>query len=315
MPALFAGRVPHRGYRHEAALYRGEAEFLELTVPFVRGGLDLGQPVIVGLREQRNHVLRTALGAAAERVEFADVSRLGGNPARITPVLRDFAARHAGAGALRAVGEPISAGRRPAEVAECQIYESLLNLAFGPGVPLWMLCLYERTALAESVLDEALRAHPMIIEPGSCRGSAAYGGADHAARLFARPLPAPAEPVRRLVVDPTVGHHLADWVRRWAEASGVPRHRASILATAIRSIAETAGAAGRAGLVQLWQDADDLVCQVQDPVAVADPMIGRRPLGQDNSLGRALRAANDVCDLVQVRSNTDGTTVRVHTWL
>ena len=33
---------PHKSYQHEAFLYRGEAEFLDGIVPFVRDGIAAG---------------------------------------------------------------------------------------------------------------------------------------------------------------------------------------------------------------------------------------------------------------------------------
>ncbi len=315
MPALITGRATHRGYRHEAVYYQGIGEFIELVAPFVHDGVEAGQPVMVAVTALRIAALRSELGPRADQVEFVDMSEMGRNPARIIPAWREFLASHAADGPVRGVGEPIWAGRRTAEIEECQFHESLLNMAIAPGTPFWLLCPYDR-GLDREMLDEAARSHPVIIEPRVYRGSTTYGGAYHAAEFFSRSMPPPGEPVRRLVVDPTVGHHVADWVRRWAEASGVPRRRASGMAAAVRSIAQTTdGPAGRSEVLQLWQQGSDLVCQLQGSAQVSDPMIGRRPAGQDNSLGRALRAANDVCDLVQVRSNAAGTTIRVHIWL
>jgi hypothetical protein len=46
---------------------------------------------------------------------------------------------------------------------------------------------------------------------------------------------------------------------------------------------------------------------------VTDPMIGRgSAAGPSHSRDRAIRLANELCDLVQVRSGSAGTTVRVH---
>jgi hypothetical protein len=245
------------------------------------------------------------------------MAALGGNPARIIPAWRSFVERHGANGApIRGVGEPVWAGRRRAEIEECQFHEALLNLAIAPDVPLWLLCPYDSDQLPAEVLDEAHRSHPAIVEGEHYRGSTTYGGAYHVGAMFGRELPPPAGPVRNMVVTGNDGHQVADWVRRWAEASGLSPQRSGRLAAAMRAITQAnVNRPGRSEVLQIWQDGAALVCQIHDAGHVQDPLIGRRPDGQDNPRGRALRFANELCDLVQVRSGAAGTTVRVHTWL
>jgi len=250
-------------------------------------------------------------------VEFMDMAALGGNPARIIPAWRSFVERHGAEGApIRGVGEPVWAGRRRSEIEECQFHEALLNLAIAPDVPLWLLCPYDIDQLPADVLDEAHRSHPAIVEGDHYRGSTTYGGAYHVGAMFGRELPPPAGPVRNMVVTGNDGHQVADWVRRWAEASGLSPQRSGRLAAAMRAITQAnVNRPGRSEVLQIWQDGAALICQIHDAGHVQDPLIGRRPDGQDNPRGRALRLANELCDLVQVRSGAAGTTVRVHTWL
>jgi hypothetical protein len=317
----------HRAYRHEALLYHGMQGFLDAVVPFVRDGIERGQPVMVAVIGPRIEALRARLGADANRVLFADMAVLGSNPARIIPAWRDFVESHriqddrdAADGsvqtAIRGVGEPIWAGRRHSEIEECQFHEALLNLAIYPDTPLWLLCPYDIDALGSDVIDEAHRSHPAIVEHDNYRGSTSYGGAYHIGAMFGREFPPPVGPVRNLVVSGNDGHLVADWVRRWAEGSGLSIARSVRLATAMRAITQdTVNRPGRTEVLQLWQEGSALICQIHDAGHVQDPMIGRRPDGQENSRGRALRQANDLCDLVQVRSGAGGTTVRVHNWL
>ena len=307
----------HRGYRHEAVIYRGDKGFLAAMVPFICDGLDLGQPVMVAVVAPRIRDLRDALGRDAERVHFVDMAELGSNPARIIPAWRAFIEQHSRHGEpIRGVGEPVWAGRRPPEIEECQLHEALLNLAIAPDTPLWLICPYDADALDAEVIAEAHRSHPAIVEPHSYRGSTTYGGAYHVGAMFGRDLPAPVGPVRNLAVTGDDGHQVADWVRRWAEGSGLSAQRSGRLAAAVRAIAQASvGRPGRTEVLQMWQDGSALLCQLHDSGRVQDPLIGRRPPGQDNSRGRALRLANELCDLVQVRSGAGGTTIRVHSWL
>lgn len=316
----------HRAYRHEALMYRGMDGFLEAVVPFVRDGIDRGQPVLVAVIGPRLEALRAALGVDADLVNFVDMADLGSNPARIIPAWREFVDLHCPVDPdhpdhrigipIRGVGEPVWAGRRHSEIEECQFHEALLNLAISPDTPLWLLCPYDADDLDVDVIDEAHRSHPAIVEPDSYRGSTTYGGAYHVGALFSGALPPPAGPVRNLVVNGDDGHQVADWVRRWAEASGMSGQRAGRLATAIRTITQASVTQpGHSEVLQLWQEGSALICQLHDPGHLQDPMIGRRPDGQDSARGQALRLANQLCDLVQVRSGASGTTVRVHSWL
>ena len=57
------------------------------------------------------------------------------------------------------------------------------------------------------------------------------------------------------------------------------------------------------------------MCEVSDSGVVTDPMTGRLAPDTDELDGRGLWMVNQLCDLVQLRSSSAGTTVRVHTWL
>ena len=115
-------------FSHEALLYEGPDGLLAGHVAVHPRGLDAGEPILVAVARRRSAPLRAALGADAERVEFADMAVLGHNPARIIPAWRDSWTRHDGP--VRGIGEPICAGRSAAELVECQLHEALLNVAF-----------------------------------------------------------------------------------------------------------------------------------------------------------------------------------------
>jgi hypothetical protein len=106
-------------FQHEALLYEGPDGFLAGTVPFIREGLGLGQPVLAVVGAEKMALLREALGDDAEGVRFADMAQIGRNPGRIIPLWHDFlsAAEAQGDGA-RGVGEPVWSGRTDAELVE-----------------------------------------------------------------------------------------------------------------------------------------------------------------------------------------------------
>ena len=300
---------PHTSYQHEAFLYRGTDDFLDGVVPFVRDGVAAGQPVMVAVREPRIAPLRDALGPDAVDVLFVDMTDLGHNPARIIPGWRRFLDEHCRDGQpVRGVGEPIWTGRRPTEVAEAQLHEALLNVAIDPDTPMWLRCPYDVTGLTEAELAEAARSHPILVETGGYRGSRTYGGRQHVEDLFAGALPEPPAGAEAIAL-PAAADAVAGLIAR--HGADLDQEKAWGLTLAVR---ETTAGASAGGTLRVWSEPGALVCEVADPGPVDDPMLGRRrPPGAEPD-PRGLWLANQLCDLVQVRSTPKGSTVRIVTW-
>lgn len=298
-------------------MYRGQKGFLDATVAFIKGGLDLGQPVLVAAIKPRLEVLRGTLGADAGRVFFADMGLLGHNPAGIIPRWRTFVAEHAGPGRpVRGIGEPIWAGRRPAELAECQIHEALLNLAVDPDQPLWLRCPYDADVLPGDVLEEAARSHPILDGEGGYRGSTSYSGIHHARGLFRRPLPEP--PLDGELVAFRAGEvaDVRERTERVATAAAMERRRARSMAVVAGALAAVCRADGDRGRARIWVDPEAVNCEFTDGGGLDDLLIGRRAgsAGNDGSLDHAVWLASHLCDLVQVRSTWRGITIRILNW-
>jgi hypothetical protein len=302
----------HETYRHECVLYAGCGGFLDAVLPFVQDAVARREPVMVAVVEPRLQALRSALGDDAGRVVFADMAHLGHNPALIIPAWRDFIDRHHG-GPVRGIGEPIWATRRPEEIAEAQLHEALLNVAVPAEVPLWLLCPYDATALDGHVLAEAHRSHPA--DPRSDpSGTGNRSGRVLVEQLFGVRLPAPIAPITTIAFDPDRHDHV-EQILSLAGLAGLPVERAVKLAAAIDELALTAAReTGQVG-IRLWHHRTAIVCEVIDPGTVADPMIGRGAgIDPRSPRDRAVRLAYELCDLVQLRSGSAGTTVRIHSW-
>jgi len=308
------GPLTDDGFRHEAYLYAGTAEFLEGTVPFVAEGLEAGERVMVAVGAPRADMLRTALDdPPGDAVEFVDMAALGRNPARIIPAWRDFASRVPAGAGLRGVGEPIWAGRTTAEIVECQQHEALLNRAFVDGRSWRLLCPYDVSALERSVIDEARRSHPLLLENGTVRESPRFPGVDRVIARLDDPLPAPPTAAHEVPFGPgelgTVRRAVARHTARVRLGSG----RAHDLVLAVNEIATNSlRHGGGRGCLRLWTERGALVCEVRDSGHVADLLVGRARAGADQPGGRGLYLAHQLCDLVQVRSFPDGTVVRLH---
>jgi anti-sigma regulatory factor (Ser/Thr protein kinase) len=68
-----------------------------------------------------------------------------------------------------------------------------------------------------------------------------------------------------------------------------------------------------AGSVQLllWRTPSAVVCEIRDEGVFEDPLAGRRAPTIASPRGRGLWIANQLCDLVQIRSSAAGTAVRI----
>ena len=69
---------------------------------------------------------------------------------------------------------------------------------------------------------------------------------------------------------------------------------------------------GGKGVLRCWESDGVLMCEVRDRGRIKDPLVGRIRPAVDDVNGRGLWIANQVCDLVQVRSDTSGSVVRLH---
>lgn len=306
--------APGSAFRHEALLYAGEEEFADRVGAFVREGADAGEPVLVAVGGAKVDLLRRALGGAARCVTFVDMDALGANPARILPAWRTFAEPHLAAGRhIRGVGEPVSPGRSAAELVECHRHEALLNLAFDGGGAWWLVCPYDTAALPADVIAEARCTHPLVWGDRRGQPSAEFRGRFASAEPFVAPLPDPPAAAEETFFTiaglRAVRAAVADAARGW----GLPEPRVADLILAAGEVAaNSVRYGGGGGSMRLWFDADSAVCEIRDAGFIAQPLAGREPPRAGNGGGYGLWLANQVCDLVQVRSSPAGTAIRLH---
>jgi anti-sigma regulatory factor (Ser/Thr protein kinase) len=299
------------GYRHEAFLYSGMAEFLSGTLPFIRRAVGAGDPILVMVSGVKIGLLRQQLGAEAENVTLADMASVGDNPARIIAAWRAFVQDHAGAAQLWGIGEPIYPERSPTELAECQLHEALLNVAFDVATPFWLLCPYNLEALTADVIDEAHRTHPFVARGGERQACGAFRPVD-LADPFDRPVP--PRPADADHMSFQTGHlrRVRAFVATRAEQAGLDQKAADAMVLAVNEVATNSLSHGRGrGEVRAWTDGRSLVFEVSDQGHITSPLVGRLRPASEARHGAGLWLANQLCDLVQIYSSARGTTVRV----
>ncbi len=302
-----------RTFHHRAVFYADEDEFLAATAAFLRAGLEAEEPAFVAVNEHKIELLKSALGGDAYMVKFVDMEFVGRNPARIIPIWREFIEECGGEDQpVRGIGEPIWPGRSPDELIECEHHESLLNLAFADS-PAWsLLCPYDRANLGEEVLETAKRTHPHIGENGAHEASPHY--AEPATAPLADPLPEPGAMPRELgFIGSASLAFLRDFIGESAHGTTLSGGRKNDFVLAVNEVAtNSVRHAGGHGTLRVWIEDDTLLCDVHDEGRIEQALVGRARPKPDAMAGRGLWVANQLCDLVQIRSNDEGTTVRLH---
>ncbi len=295
-------------FQHEAWLYAGIDEFVARIAAFARDAVEHEEPVLVAVPSPKISMLREALGPVAGGVTFADMVEIGRNPARIIPAWRDFVTAHRGAPSIRGVGEPLYAGRGPAEREECHAHEALLNVALADA-PIRLVCPYDITALSPDDIDRAMTNHPVVQIDGHRHGNASVATVE----WLETALPEPASVTADLAFDLDTLHTVRRLVDAQASALGfdaVRREEVVLVASEIATNSLRHG--GGRGTVRCWAEGATFLCEVRDAGWIREPMVGRVRPEPAQVGGHGIWLANLLADLVQVRSTERGTVVRMH---
>src|SRR3954447_2695009 len=297
------------GFQHQALIYEGAEEYLAGTVPFLRGALEAGEPALVVVGREQTELLEGEIGDDAERVRFLPMDQVGRNPARIIPLWRDFLDANEGS-SVRGIGEPVWVARSPAALEECQCHESLLNVAFASG-PAWsLLCPYDAGSLPDETLEKVGHSHRQVLREGRVEASAAF---ESDLDCFKGDLPPPAAPPETLSFGLSELAEVRACVTVAAERAGMEPVAVADLVTATSELAANSIThGGGAGILRLWIEDGRLLAEVEDRGRIEEPLVGRLRPSITQEGGRGLWLANQLCDLVQIRSGERGTVVRLH---
>jgi len=300
-------------FRHEALFYEGPDDFVDQIGAFIAEGAALDEPALVVVSADKIGRLQAALGGTPDGVLFADMAQVGLNPARIIPAWREFVDGHLGAGRrFRGVGEPIWAERSPDELVECQRHEALLNVAFADARDFWLVCPYDTTTLREDVLDEARRSHQYVSVERVGGPSHAYPGTEAFASPFTAPLAGPPADADNVPIATDTLHYLRDVVAKHAAAASFDDSQTTDLVFVANEIASNSIVhGGGAGLFTIWREGSTVVCESRDTGRITHALVGRERPSTLQVGGLGLWLANQLCDLVQIRTFDDGSVVRV----
>lgn len=293
-------------FAHPALLYRGTAEYLAGTVPFIREGLAAGEPVGLAVPGPNLRLILTELGSDAERVRLLDMTRSGRHPGRIIPnVLRSFADAHR-SGRVRIVAEQLWSGRAVREYPACAHQEALINVAL-TGRSVSMLCPYDADVIGPQTLAEVELNHPQLID---AHGERVTSG-------FAQ---------QRVITDDrlcthTMGASFTFDASRTALAAQFACDQATRLGhggdhselklIVGELVARSLVHGGGTGSLRMWADRGYLVCDVRHRGHITDLPAGNPLADPRKPDARGLLMVHHLSDLVQHHSCPQGTTIRV----
>ncbi|UFR04635.1 MEDS domain-containing protein [Streptomyces sp. Go40/10] len=308
---------PAEPFVHPALFYGDTREYLAGTVPFVRAALAADEPVAVAVPGENLRLVQEELGADGAAVRWLDMREAGRNPGRIIPgVLRAFADAQPPGRRVHIIGEPVWAGRSPAEYPACAQHEALINAAFR-GREVTILCPYDTARLDERALADAYATHPVVIPAGSGaeQPSAAYDPDGVVAR-YNEPLP-PAPGTGPDVLQAAFDEDSLSAVRHLATDHGA---RLGLAGLALENLAlitaelttNSVVHGGGTGVLTVWPQDGYVLCEVRDKGRLTDPLAGRRPASRDQRGGRGLLMVNLLADLVRTHTGPEGTTIRCH---
>ncbi|MGQ0573651.1 MAG: anti-sigma factor RsbA family regulatory protein [Pseudonocardia sp.] len=301
----------HGAFAHEAFLYSGAAEYLAVTVPFVREGLSRGEPVLVGVPGPNLALIGRELAGDAARVRLFDIEPAARNPGRLVGALQQFLEEHP-AGRVRVIGEPLWPGRSPAERLACVQHEALVNIAFADR-PARFLCPYDAAGLDADSVAAAVRTHPALLGRYGSRRSPAYADPGRVARECNVALPDPPLDAATLIFQaPSGPRHARRLVHEVATEAGMGAARVDELRVAVNEVVtNTVLHTGRPGILSIWREDREIVCEVQDSGHLTDLLVGRLRPDPRAGAGRGLFLVHQLCDLVRVHTHPGGTTVQM----
>ncbi|GAA1153231.1 anti-sigma factor RsbA family regulatory protein [Kribbella jejuensis] len=283
------------GFQHEFFVHASDEEFVQRSAAFISEGLAAGETIVAVLPPQRFAGLRDALGAAHDEVRFVDMTVAGGNPARLIPFWRSILEEHPGP--VRGLGEPAYPGRSAAAYDEVLLHEALSALAFADDRSFRLCCAYEATVGIDPTVTHS--------DPGAL-----------AEKEFRTALDGVPDRAERWEFGPAELGQVRQWLSGQAASHGVSRDRLEDLSLALHEICTNSiRFGGGRGRLAVWIASGALICDVTDGGRIDNLLVGRVLPPLDGLGGRGVWLANQLCDLVQLRSGDDFTQVRLHTRL
>lgn len=319
LEAQLSGSAPPAGgeFVHDAFVYSSPEEFLAGSLPFIEEGIALDEPILAAPTRANERLLKEALGERARHVVWAEEADRHKPLGRLSIFVQWTEEQlERGATRVRLLGEPVWPEDSTGGVAEWKRYESYLNVALAP-YPIWLVCPYGAGELAEDIVADACRTHPVMGHGHERRVSPDYLEPVDFARLLDREVPLPEPPADAAEESFDAPDAVRGFVVAQAELAGLDAEKIDDLKLAASEVAANAiRHAHSVASVRTWLEGGAFVCDVRDSgTGLDDPFAGYSLPEPSNGGGWGLPIARQVSDVVEIRDAPSGATVRLHFWL
>ena len=299
----------HHPFRHEALPYTGMSRFVSSSVTMLRDALDRDERPLIFAEPDRLANVRDELGPDLDGVTLIPTHEHGRNPSRLLTMMHSFVLSGDDRRTTALLDSALPSHYSAPRVQETQMSDAVLNLKALYGWPLSVVCLFDVAELDESAAAEMRRNHAVI--RGETDDNEDFDP-DRVRTLYGRPLPPAPRNARVLeVADAHLGE-MRHVVHDAALGMGIAPDRVDDLVLAVNEIVTNSlrHADGRPTL-RIWSDGSAAISEISDGGWLADPLLGRLAPDPARSSGRGLWLAHHLCDLVQIRSSSNGTVVRL----
>ena len=294
---------------HDALLYHDADQLRTVTRGFAAAAAAAEEPLLALLSPASLALLHDVLDDSGAAIDVLDASEAGHNPRCLIPTiltwLEDRPARS------RVIAESIWPGRDEVETTECLRQEALINHALAVEA-VSLLCPFDVAHLDAVVIAGAEMTHPRLIDEAGIRDSEHYRDPLVVARGESWPQREPREPICALDFDGdlwALRHSLAELEMLGELDPG----RLEDLIFSVNEAASNAVAHGDGTCqARVWRDGGRVVSEVVTASSIGDPLAGLRRPDPGATGGRGLWLIDELCDLVEVRSGPEGTSVRMH---
>ncbi|HET9548056.1 MAG TPA: sensor histidine kinase [Desertimonas sp.] len=303
---------PGPGLAHAALLYDSDDQFLDTAIPFLRQGLDDGEPTVLCVGGPQRQLVLDELGVAMGLTEIpawsssAPFATLRDNQQLINEQV------NGGATHVRILGE-VPFREDPVMWGGWIRYETAVNELFA-DLAVSMLCAYDRRSAGPDVLGDVVGSHPALCPDGDGQRNPRFvPPVRFLADLAARDVdPIEGGPPAVVLYDPRAAVSRGA-VASLATAADFDPVTIEALVLAVGEVVTNAIVSGQPPVVvRAWAPPGRIVVAVEDHgPGPDDPFVGMLPLASAPNGGLGLHLVYQLCTLVTFSRGSPGFTVHL----